>query len=432
MAWNRALPERGPVRAAQYVRMSTTMQKYSIANQARVIQAYADEHGLEIVRSYEDRGRSGLTLKGRDGLQQLISDVQFGKPDFQAVLVYDVSRWGRFQNTDESAFYEYMCHRAGVRVVYCAEVFEDDGSPASLILKTLKRAMAAEYSRELSTKVHQGKVRTGEAGFRCGGQAPYGYQRVLVGRDGRQQVLRLGERKSLQSDKTILSPGASAEIETVRRIFRLFVSGQHEGQIADLLNREGVPGPRGGTWKRYTISYMLKNRTYIGDNVFQQSSSRFTQPRRYIPPSEWRSVPDAFEAIVTKDQFARAQKRIAERAPLNRDQALAILRKLLRKHGRLTLKLIAREGGIASTVITDLFGSALNAYERLGYRPRASITQVASVQRYAGIRADLLFALQEGLREQKVLTVVDCENGHLTARGAFRLRVVIGRCIVPP
>jgi DNA invertase Pin-like site-specific DNA recombinase len=61
------------------------------------------------------------------------------------VLVYDVSRWGRFQDSDESAYYEYRCRRAKIAVHYCAEPFPNDGSVTAALLKALKRAMAAEY-----------------------------------------------------------------------------------------------------------------------------------------------------------------------------------------------------------------------------------------------------------------------------------------------
>ena len=92
-----------PIRAAQYVRMSTEHQKYSTENQAEIIAQYASQRGFEIVRTYEDAGKSGLRLDGRLSLQRLIADVRAGSADFEAVLVYDVSRWGRFQDADESA-----------------------------------------------------------------------------------------------------------------------------------------------------------------------------------------------------------------------------------------------------------------------------------------------------------------------------------------
>ena len=101
------------IRAAQYVRMSTDHQKYSTENQADIIAIYAEQRGFQIVRTYEDSGKSGLRMDGRDALQRLIADVRSGNTDFEAVLVYDISRWGRFQNADESAFYEYTCKEAG-------------------------------------------------------------------------------------------------------------------------------------------------------------------------------------------------------------------------------------------------------------------------------------------------------------------------------
>ena len=115
-------------RAAQYVRMSTDHQRYSTANQKQVIAAYAVERNIEIVRTYTDDGRSGLTIVGRGGLQELIADVQFARPDFDCILVDDISRWGRFQDVDESAYYEFICKRAGMNVHYCADEFENDGS----------------------------------------------------------------------------------------------------------------------------------------------------------------------------------------------------------------------------------------------------------------------------------------------------------------
>ena len=138
--------------------MSTEHQKYSTENQSDVIRSYAAARGIEIVRSYADQGKSGLRLDGRDALKRLIEVVESGQADFQAILVYDVSRWGRFQDADESAYYEYICKRAGISVQYCAEQFENDGSPVSTIVKGVKRAMAGEYSRELSAKVFVGQV----------------------------------------------------------------------------------------------------------------------------------------------------------------------------------------------------------------------------------------------------------------------------------
>jgi DNA invertase Pin-like site-specific DNA recombinase len=165
------------MRAAEYVRVSTEKQQYSIVNQQSTISAYAQVHGYEIVRTYADPARSGLDLKRRPGLRSLLDDVLNSRADFQAVLVFDVSRWGRFQDNDEAACYEFLCKRSGIKVHYCAEPFSNDDSLASAFLKMVKRTMAAEYLRELSAKVHTGQCRLAALGYKLGGRAGYGLRR---------------------------------------------------------------------------------------------------------------------------------------------------------------------------------------------------------------------------------------------------------------
>jgi DNA invertase Pin-like site-specific DNA recombinase len=214
--------------------MSTEHQQYSTENQSDKIHEYAKRRNIEIVRTYTDAGKSGLSIEGRASLQRLIQDVESGAPDFQLILVYDVSRWGRFQDADESAYYEYRCRRAGIQVVYCAEQFENDGSPVSTIVKGVKRAMAGEYSRELSAKVFAGQCRLIELGFRQGGPAGYGLRRVLVDQSGavKSQLAR-GEHKSLQTDRVILVPGPEEEIRMVQLMYKLFIDdGLMESEIA--------------------------------------------------------------------------------------------------------------------------------------------------------------------------------------------------------
>lgn len=109
--------------AAQYLRKSTTEhQRYSIENQSAAIQAYAETHNIKIAHTYTDSGKSGLKMGNRDALKQLLLDVQSGTARYRAILVYDVSRWGRFQDADASAYYEYACKRAGIchrRILSC-------------------------------------------------------------------------------------------------------------------------------------------------------------------------------------------------------------------------------------------------------------------------------------------------------------------------
>src|SRR5205814_3513148 len=140
---------------------------------------------------------SGTSIKGRRGLQELLRTVESGTADFAEVLVYDVSRWGRFLDSDEAAYYEYLCKRAGISVRYCAEQFENDNSTTSNLLKALKRTMAGEYSRELSVKVSAGQRRLASMGFWQGGDPPFGMMRQIIDATGKlKEILAFGEWKS--------------------------------------------------------------------------------------------------------------------------------------------------------------------------------------------------------------------------------------------
>ena len=203
--------------------MSTEHQRYSADNQSEAIHQYADRRGYEIVRRYADEGKSGLNIAGRKALQKLLADIEAGTADFEILIVYDVSRWGRFQDVDEAASYELRCRQAGVAVHYCAEQFENDGSISSSIIKTVKRAMAGEYSRELSVKVFAGQSHLIRLGFRQGGPAGLGLRRLLVDQNGEaKNELSPGEHKSIATDRVILipSPTSANEAEAECRLSR--------------------------------------------------------------------------------------------------------------------------------------------------------------------------------------------------------------------
>ena len=88
------VPPETDVPAVAYVRMSTDHQKYSTENQLDIIRNYATARGLQILRVFEDAGRSGLRLDGRKALQNLMAEVRTGQADYKDILVYDVSSCG--------------------------------------------------------------------------------------------------------------------------------------------------------------------------------------------------------------------------------------------------------------------------------------------------------------------------------------------------
>ena len=174
--------------AAEYVRMSTEHQQYSTENQAEASASTPSGTGCrsfaDLCRQRQERPPSGWPRRAEAADRRRPER----RADFTTILVYDVSRWGRFQDADESAYYEYICKRAGIAVHYCAEQFENDGSPVSTIVKGVKRAMAGEYSRELSVKVFTGQCRLIELGYRQGGPAGYRTAAALIDQEARQRL----------------------------------------------------------------------------------------------------------------------------------------------------------------------------------------------------------------------------------------------------
>lgn len=358
------------IHAAQYVRMSTDYQKYSITNQAAAIAAYAQLHGLSIVRTYRDEGESGLRIKNRAGLTQLIEDVQSGQADFGHILVFDVSRWGRFQDTDESAHYEFICKQAGIKVTYCAEEFNNDGSLISSVVKNIKRVMAAEYSRELSAKVFAGQARLAKLGFKMGGRVAYGLERFAVDHKSRPKgVLADGEQKFLSTYHVKVRPGTSEERAVVQWIFQEYLRGKSQACIYRELNRRGVPRRNGRPWCHGTISYILRNETYIGNLVYNRLSYKLSSKRTVNPSDLWIRSEGCVEPIIDQDVFLRTQKRLGQRCvKISEEEMLARLRKVLMKKGSLSAKIIKASPDLPhySTYLNH-FGSLRNVYRLIGY-----------------------------------------------------------------
>ena len=425
-----------PSRAAQYVRMSTEHQQYSPENQLEIIREYAAAHNMEIVQDYSDHGRSGLNIAGREGLNQLMADVEAKRTNFTSLLVYDVSRWGRFQDVDESAYYEYVLKRSGIRVHYCAEQFENDGSLSSSVLKTLKRSMAAEYSRELSVKVFSGQCRLIELGFRQGGSAGYGLRRQLIDRNQAPKgLLGRGERKSLQTDRVILVPGPQKEIEVVQKIYTRFVTDkQTEREIAEQLNGAGILGEHGRLWTRATVHQVLTNPKYIGANIYNRRSFKLKHKRINNPVDMWIWRDGAFVPIVDAAIFEQAGRIIESRHQHLTDQdLLERLRELLRKHGRLSGLLIDEtETMPSSSCYSTRFGSLVRAYTLIGWEPDRDFSYVEINRSIRRRHADLISAIFDELLALGATVSVDSQTDLLKINSEYSASLILARCRETP
>ncbi|SEH14847.1 Site-specific DNA recombinase [Sphingopyxis sp. YR583] len=366
------------VPVAQYLRMSKDHQRYSIRNQARAISAYAAQHGLNVVKTYTDPGESGLTLRERPGLQALLSDVIKPERIFERVLVLDVSRWGRFQNLDQAGHYEFICFEAGAPVIYCAELFENDGTPVMALLKQIKRLQAAEFSRELSGKVLHAQLLQAKIGHKVGGPRRFGFERMLVDEhDWPIQILKRGESKALNNQRVVYVRGSDAEVKVIRDIFTWYTRDRMSlRQIAKHLNELQIPAGDRPTWSENIVRRILSDELALGIYVFNRRTQRLKSKSRKNPPEALIKT-KVTDPIVSRVQFDSAARRLKiRRHGVSPEENLAAVARLLRSKGYLTGKLIDKCPYTQSTtVLRRQFGSIHRVYELVGYQPEGWVRQ---------------------------------------------------------
>jgi DNA invertase Pin-like site-specific DNA recombinase len=358
--------------------------------------------------------------------------VENGKADFKAILVYDVSRWGRFQDADESAYYEYICKRAGITVCYCAEQFENDGSLGTTIIKSMKRAMAGEYSRELSSKVFKGQCKLIQLGFRQGGTPGFGLRRMLLDHAGNSKgILKRGEHKSLQTDRVVLAPGPDDEIAVVREVYRQFnVDGKREALIAQWLQAQGVPSETGRPWTRGMVHQILTNEKYIGNNVYNRVSFKLKKMRVRNTPDMWVRSDAAFQAVIDAESFFVARGIIQERNRVFTDEEmLAKLRQLHAQHRELSASLIDDADGVpTSSSFRNRFGSLIEAYRLIGFDPGHNYDFIQVNRRLRSFFPDLLGDTIQLLQGVGATVKQDEQTDKILINGEYSALLVLGRC----
>ncbi|CAD0186247.1 DNA-invertase hin [Ruegeria sp. THAF57] len=263
---------------ALYARYSSDNQRdASIEDQLRLCHERAGSEGWTIVDSYSDRSISGASLI-RPGIQSLLQDASAGK--FEVVLAESLDRISRDQE-DIAGVYKRLAF-AGVRIVTLSE-----GSISELHIG-LKGTMSALFLKDLADKTRRGLRGRVEAG-RSGGGNSYGYDVVRrLEADGSQAT---GERK-INPDQAII----------IIRIFEDYVAGISPRKIAQALNEDGVPGPRGKAWGASTIhgnisrgTGILNNELYVGRLVwyrlrYLKDPKTGLRVSRLNPPEDWISV----------------------------------------------------------------------------------------------------------------------------------------------
>ena len=358
------------LRAVAYYRHSAEIgQENSVEIQQDNVRAFAEKHAITIIREFADRGKSGLNAEGRPAFNEMM-DLVRTSPDFDLVLVLDVSRWGRFQDTDLSAHYESLCTQHGKQVIYTVMGFgRDEDRLITQLRKSIDRYQSAEYSRALSKKVFEGAAKVAHQGYRPGGPPPYGFHRLML--DEKKQpdrILQPGQRKAVQNGRIVLVPGDAQQVEVVQEVFLLFVEkGYDERQIAGHLNSRNIPSPGGVRWGESAVRHILTNQQYAGAVVYNKTTQRLKTKRRANPREEWIITPHAYESIVAEDLFDRAQDILdGRKRRYTREQMILRLRALYDRYNVITPRLIRMDSeSPAPETVAGKFGGLSGAFQAL-------------------------------------------------------------------
>jgi site-specific DNA recombinase len=317
--------------AVGYIRCSTDMQAdTSPEQQKRIINEWALNNNLDIVRWYEDAGKSGTSFDKRPAFMQLKRDAQ-DRRDFQSIIALDESRWGR-AGAKESIFYKmYFEKIANIEVRLVRTIASTGNEVIDTMLEAFEGGLSREESKKKSERCLDGGINASLKGWSAGGTAPYGYKRVATNKftsekrtlgmiftqDGvpllNEKGLPMFEQRKPKEEYVLWELGEPVEVETVRRIFDWSANqGFGYTKIAKLLNSMNIECPRRGRWRNIdskwsasTVGEIVRNLSYTGARVYNRNKRRgigkFAQRYKQTDQACWIIVENAHPAIVSKE-----------------------------------------------------------------------------------------------------------------------------------
>lgn len=295
------MPEQETTKVYTYTRVSTALQidGFSLETQKTRMRAFADYNNYKIVREYEDAGRSGRSIEGRDQFRQMISDIQSDRDGVSFVLVYKLSRFGR--NAADVMNTLQIMQDFGVNLI-CVEDGIDSSKDAGKLIISVLSAVAEIEKENIRTQTMEGRMQKAREGRWNGGQAPYGYRLEKGG------LLYVEEE----------------EAKAIRVMFDQYVNTDlGTNGIAKYLENHGIHKiPRqNGTNELFSagvIRRMLANPVYVGKIAYGRRRTQKVKGTRdeyrQVNQEDYLLVEGLHEPIVSEEVWEAAQAKLQVQA----------------------------------------------------------------------------------------------------------------------
>lgn len=314
LSYIEALKQPCTIKVAIYLRVSTLKQaeskKVSLTEQeAAIIQTIKTHPDWEVVATYNEGGDSGKEMETREHFEEMTSDAILG--NFNLIVGWSTDRMAR--NFEEMTAYRKQMRLCGVQITTVMEPTPIiDPRTLSRNFKSQDKIMNAilDWKAEADNETRVARFNLGKLGKAKRGVNPckvgYGYKKTITYIDG--------DPNKKQEDDLVVENQA----KTIREIYTIYdQQGWGFRNIANKLNEDGTPSPKGGLWCYSTIKYILQNPTYTGLVRWGWRLSESKRSRTRLQQGhEGVIVPGKHEPIIEPELFQRVQDKMIIRARL--------------------------------------------------------------------------------------------------------------------
>ena len=289
-----------------YYRMSSDQQDTSIEQQQKEVRAYAERLGWVIIREYIDSGISGSKdPKKRKDYQKLLADSD--KKDFNAVLCWDSSRFGRLDIIDAGEAGVARLRRNGIHLETVKEGRIDWNTEMGVFQYTMLAGGNKQYSIKLSGASVRGRNDVIRNGFWGSGSVPFGFDRQYISPSGQVVVMARNNHEGRPKGYRLKLAPNPEEQQTVEFMFQAVATGTSIRQLAKALNEKGLATPNGGQsgWTNGTVTQTLRNPAYLGHTQIRDVHKR--RAAEAINRTEATLVKNTHPGFVDEDQWKLVQ-----------------------------------------------------------------------------------------------------------------------------